>query len=77
MLFASTVHEPQVDPLEPNNPLFLVLVVYVFVFLLSSSTCRFCIDNGAMIAQAGWEMYRAGIVTPMSETWCTQRSVQY
>eukprot|EP00117_Sycon_ciliatum_P023624 scpid90692/ scgid3620/ Probable tRNA threonylcarbamoyladenosine biosynthesis protein osgep; t(6)A37 threonylcarbamoyladenosine biosynthesis protein osgep len=34
---------------------------------------RFCIDNGVMIAQAGWEMFRAGIVTPMEDTWCTQR----
>jgi len=34
---------------------------------------RFCIDNGAMIAQAGWEMYRSGVVTKLSETTCTQR----
>ena len=34
---------------------------------------RFCIDNGAMIAQAGMEMYRAGIRTPLSDTFCTQR----
>nr|CAG4644789.1 EOG090X067V [Leptodora kindtii] len=34
---------------------------------------RFCIDNGAMIAQAGWEMFRAGVVTPWEETTCTQR----
>ncbi|KAL9976140.1 hypothetical protein ACROYT_G013396 [Oculina patagonica] len=34
---------------------------------------RFCIDNGAMIAQAGWEMFRAGCVTPLEETTCTQR----
>ena len=34
---------------------------------------RFCIDNGAMIAQAGYEMFSAGIVTPIEETWCTQR----
>lgn len=34
---------------------------------------RFCIDNGAMIAQAGYEMYCAGIRTPLEETWCTQR----
>ena len=37
------------------------------------SLFRFCIDNGAMIAQAGWEMFRAGHVTPMEDTWCTQR----
>nr|CAG4643954.1 EOG090X067V [Lepidurus arcticus] len=34
---------------------------------------RFCIDNGAMIAQAGLEMFKAGIRTPLSETTCTQR----
>ena len=35
--------------------------------------CRFCIDNGVMIAQAGWEMFRSGCVTPLEETTCTQR----
>lgn len=34
---------------------------------------RFCIDNGAMIAQAGWEMFRSGQLTPFEETTCTQR----
>jgi N6-L-threonylcarbamoyladenine synthase len=34
---------------------------------------RYCIDNGVMIAQAGWEMFRAGHVTPIEDTWCTQR----
>lgn len=34
---------------------------------------RFCIDNGAMIAQAGYEMFRSGQVTPLAETSCTQR----
>jgi len=34
---------------------------------------RYCIDNGAMIAWAGLEMFRAGITTPISETTCTQR----
>lgn len=34
---------------------------------------RFCIDNGAMIAQAGWEMFRSGQITPFEETFCTQR----
>nr|XP_047128646.1 probable tRNA N6-adenosine threonylcarbamoyltransferase isoform X3 [Hydra vulgaris] len=33
----------------------------------------FCIDNGAMIAQAGYEMFRTGHVTPIEDTWCTQR----
>ncbi|XP_064610575.1 probable tRNA N6-adenosine threonylcarbamoyltransferase isoform X1 [Liolophura sinensis] len=34
---------------------------------------RFCIDNGAMIAQAGWEMFRSGQVTALNQTTCTQR----
>ncbi|XP_056384483.1 tRNA N6-adenosine threonylcarbamoyltransferase isoform X3 [Hyla sarda] len=34
---------------------------------------RFCIDNGAMIAQAGWEMFRSGQVTELQDSWITQR----
>lgn len=34
---------------------------------------RFCIDNGAMIAQAGMKMFESGITTPLSEATCTQR----
>lgn len=34
---------------------------------------RFCIDNGAMIAQAGWEMYRAGMKAPVEHCTFTQR----
>lgn len=34
---------------------------------------RFCVDNGAMIAQAGYLMFRAGIVTPLLESTCSQR----
>uniref|UniRef100_A0A3P9LI30 N(6)-L-threonylcarbamoyladenine synthase n=1 Tax=Oryzias latipes TaxID=8090 RepID=A0A3P9LI30_ORYLA len=34
---------------------------------------RFCIDNGAMIAQAGWEMFRSGQVTQLEDSWITQR----
>ncbi|CAK8697206.1 unnamed protein product [Clavelina lepadiformis] len=39
---------------------------------------RFCIDNGAMIAQAGFEMYRTGLKDAtyedlLEESWCTQR----
>lgn len=34
---------------------------------------RFCIDNGAMIAQAGWEMYCSGQTTPLDDTFITQR----
>jgi len=40
---------------------------------LFGTDMRFCIDNGAMIAQAGWEMFRAGIETPWEETAITQR----
>lgn len=34
---------------------------------------RFCIDNGAMIAQAGYLMYKSGQTTPLEQTSCTQR----
>eukprot|EP00095_Tigriopus_kingsejongensis_P003465 maker-scaffold13_size735724-snap-gene-6.21 protein:Tk03465 transcript:maker-scaffold13_size735724-snap-gene-6.21-mRNA-1 annotation:"probable o-sialoglycoprotein endopeptidase" len=34
---------------------------------------RFCIDNGAMIAQAGYEMFKCGMVTKWEETNITQR----
>ncbi|XP_034240079.1 probable tRNA N6-adenosine threonylcarbamoyltransferase [Thrips palmi] len=34
---------------------------------------RFCIDNGAMIAHAGSEMFKHGWKTPWNETTCTQR----
>ncbi|XP_070536923.1 tRNA N6-adenosine threonylcarbamoyltransferase-like isoform X2 [Ptychodera flava] len=34
---------------------------------------RYCIDNGAMIAQAGLLMFQSGQITPFEETWCTQR----
>ena len=48
-----------------------------YSFFLSSQVFatdeRFCIDNGAMIAHAGAEMFRAGITTPLEKTTCTQR----
>lgn len=34
---------------------------------------RYCIDNGAMIAQAGWEMFCSGQCTAMEDSWVTQR----
>ncbi len=34
---------------------------------------RYCIDNGAMIAQAGMFALQHGCVTEMKDTWCTQR----
>ena len=40
---------------------------------LYATDMRFCIDNGAMIAQAGWEMLRSGETTPLEETAITQR----
>jgi len=40
---------------------------------LFATDMRFCIDNGAMIAQAGWEMFRSGQTTDFEDTTCTQR----
>ena len=40
---------------------------------LYATDMRFCIDNGAMIAQAGYEAFRSGQTTPMEDTWVTQR----
>ena len=40
---------------------------------LYATDMRFCIDNGAMIAQAGWESFRAGTTTDIKDTWVTQR----
>jgi N6-L-threonylcarbamoyladenine synthase len=34
---------------------------------------RYCIDNGAMIAQAGIFSYQMNLITPLSEATCTQR----
>ena len=34
---------------------------------------RYCIDNGAMIAQAGILALQFGERTPLKDTWCTQR----
>lgn len=43
---------------------------------LYATDMRFCIDNGAMIAQAGYEMYVSGQTTDMKDTWITQRWVR-
>jgi len=40
---------------------------------LFATDMRFCIDNGAMIAQAGWEMFKSGQITKWEDTFCTQR----
>ncbi len=34
---------------------------------------RFCIDNGAMIAQAGYEMFKCNMFASLKETTVTQR----
>ena len=34
---------------------------------------RYCIDNGAMIAQAGILALQHGVVTDIDDSWCTQR----
>lgn len=34
---------------------------------------RFCIDNGAMIAQAGYEMFKVNMLSKLKETTVTQR----
>jgi len=38
-----------------------------------SYCCRFCIDNGIMIAQAGLLGFRMGFETTLAESTCTQR----
>ena len=40
---------------------------------LCATDDRYCIDNGAMIAQAGCLMYSTGSITPWEETTITQR----
>jgi len=40
---------------------------------LYATDMTFCIDNGAMIAQAGWEMFNSGITTDLTDTFVTQR----
>ncbi len=56
-----------------ENRLVFVNISVGGITLIRYFFLRFCIDNGAMIAQAGWEMFRAGCVTPLEETTCTQR----
>lgn len=34
---------------------------------------RYCIDNGAMIAQAGVLQFQYGELTPLTDATCTQR----
>eukprot|EP00039_Didymoeca_costata_P029051 m.23080 g.23080 ORF g.23080 m.23080 type:complete len:336 (-) comp7464_c0_seq2:78-1085(-) len=41
--------------------------------MLYATDMRFCIDNGVMIAQAGWEMFRSGVIAELKDTDVTQR----
>merc|ERR1712226_921327 len=34
---------------------------------------RFCIDNGIMIAHAGWHMFKCGMISELGDTSITQR----
>ena len=43
---------------------------------LFATDMRFCIDNGAMIAQAGMLMFQSGQVTEWQDSFCTQRFVE-
>ncbi|EEC07229.1 O-sialoglycoprotein endopeptidase, putative [Ixodes scapularis] len=57
---------------------WLYVLQYLYMYFKSFAlkppqTSQFCIDNGAMIAQAGWEMFRSNQTTPFEETTCTQR----
>lgn len=40
---------------------------------VSAMDHRYCIDNGAMIAQAGIFALQFGETTPLQDSWCTQR----
>lgn len=40
---------------------------------VSAMDHRYCIDNGAMIAQAGIFALQFGVTTPIGDSWCTQR----
>ncbi len=51
----------------------MCIVLPIFSNDVCVCICRFCIDNGAMIAQAGWEMFRSGQITKWNDTFCTQR----
>ena len=41
--------------------------------ILYATDERYCIDNGAMIAQAGSLMFQSGQITKWDDTFCTQR----
>ena len=41
--------------------------------VLCATDERYCVDNGAMIAHTGLEMFKCGITTDLKDSWCTQR----
>uniref|UniRef100_A0A8C4NC42 N6-L-threonylcarbamoyladenine synthase n=1 Tax=Eptatretus burgeri TaxID=7764 RepID=A0A8C4NC42_EPTBU len=45
--------------------------------MLFATDESFCIDNGAMIAQAGWQMFCSGHRTQLEDSWITQRYVDW
>ena len=60
--------------LPPLFPAALLTHGRVLPFPLAP-VCRFCIDNGIMIAQAGLLSFRMGFETPLAKSTCTQRQV--
>ena len=58
-----------------SSTLWVCMLVYIVQCGHFVAPVRFCIDNGAMIAQAGWEMFRSGVTTELKDTTCTQRWV--
>ena len=41
--------------------------------VLCATDERYCVDNGAMIAHTGLEMFKCGVTTDLKDSWCTQR----
>ena len=65
--------------LHPSRFLYSHLLCRRFIWegeekrSLTARFCRFCIDNGIMIAHAGLLSYRMGYTTPLEDTTITQR----
>ena len=67
----------------PVTYLYVQAVSWLYMYMYSSLLfyiinnamydCRYCIDNGAMIAQAGYEMFKSGQLTKWEDTFVTQR----
>ena len=56
----------------------IVVVINIILGVNNNMSCivyyyRYCIDNGAMIAQAGIVQFQMGVITPLEEATCTQR----